>query len=106
MDDKPLPSLERLGERIEKARHPDTPEKNAPATKTDASLAMRLGIEMVSSVLVGGGMGYLLDQWLGTKPWLFLICFCLGTAAGIRTMYRTAIAGTETENPKPPPGHK
>jgi F0F1-type ATP synthase assembly protein I len=31
-----------------------------------------------------------LDSWLGTSPWLFLLGFFLGLAAGILNVYRTA----------------
>jgi ATP synthase protein I len=35
--------------------------------------------ELVSAVIVGGLIGYALDWWLGTKPWLFLLFFVLSS---------------------------
>jgi ATP synthase protein I len=49
---------------------------------------LRIGIEMVSAVAVGVGIGWLLDAWLGTKPWLMVVFFFMGAAAGILGAYR------------------
>jgi ATP synthase protein I len=47
-----------------------------------------LGLEMGLSVAVGAAIGYYLDRWLKTEPWL-LICFILfGVVAGYRSLYR------------------
>jgi ATP synthase protein I len=53
-------------------------------------LAWRLSVELVAGLLVGGGIGWLLDGVFGTRPWLFLVFFVLGAAAGIRGVYRVA----------------
>ncbi len=49
---------------------------------------MRMAAELVSAVIVGGLIGYALDWWLGTKPWLFLLFFVLGFAAGVLNVVR------------------
>jgi ATP synthase protein I len=49
---------------------------------------MRMAAEMVGAVVVGGGIGWGLDWWLGTKPWLFLLFFLLGFAAGVLNVVR------------------
>lgn len=51
---------------------------------------MRIATEMVAGVIVGGVLGWYLDQWLGTKPWLFILFFLLGTAAGMMNVIRQA----------------
>lgn len=43
-----------------------------------------VGIEFVGSVLVGALIGYFLDKWLGTAPWLMIVFLLLGFAAGLR----------------------
>lgn len=49
---------------------------------------MRMAAELVAAVIVGGIIGYGLDLWLGTKPWLFLLFFVLGFAAGVLNVVR------------------
>ena len=49
-----------------------------------------LGLEMSISVLVGVGIGYYLDKWLGTGPWLMVLWIGIGFAAGVRSLYRAA----------------
>jgi F0F1-type ATP synthase assembly protein I len=46
------------------------------------------GVEMMASVLVGAFGGYGLDSWLHTKPWLMLVGFVLGSAAGFLGLFR------------------
>lgn len=66
--------------------------KFATATRDMSALSrgLRLGSEFVAAILVGGGMGYLLDQWLGTSPWLFLAMIMLGFVAGVLNVVRAA----------------
>jgi|GEM_PF-1021020 Uncharacterized protein conserved in bacteria len=52
--------------------------------------ASTIGLHMVSGVLVGGLMGWLLDKWLGTAPWLFLVFMLLGIAAGFLNVWKDA----------------
>ena len=49
---------------------------------------LRMATELVAAVLVGGLIGYGLDYLLGTSPWLFLLFFMLGFAAGIMNLLR------------------
>lgn len=51
-------------------------------------IGFRAGVEVVSALVVGVGLGLLLDRWLGTWPWLFLVFFVLGAAAGVLNVYR------------------
>lgn len=50
-----------------------------------------LGLEMALSVVIGMGIGYYLDRWLGTEPWLMIVWIALGFAAGVRSLYRAAV---------------
>ena len=45
---------------------------------------------MVAAVLVGTIIGFILDTWFGTKPWLILIFFFVGVVAGILNVIRSA----------------
>jgi F0F1-type ATP synthase assembly protein I len=42
-----------------------------------------MGLELMSAILLYGGLGWLLDRWLGTGPWLFALGALLGNAAGL-----------------------
>jgi ATP synthase protein I len=50
-----------------------------------------LGLELAISVLVGVAIGYYLDKWLGTAPWLLILWTGIGFAAGVRSLYRAAL---------------
>ena len=52
--------------------------------------AFKLGTELVAAVAVGTIIGFILDTWFDTKPWLIIIFFFLGTAAGMLNVIRTA----------------
>ena len=52
--------------------------------------AFKLGTELVAAVGVGTIIGFILDSWFGTKPWLIIIFFFLGAAAGMLNVIKTA----------------
>lgn len=64
----------------------------ASATRDMSQLSrgLRLGSEFVAAVLVGAGLGYLLDMWLNTSPWLFLAMMLFGFVAGVLNVVRAA----------------
>ena len=51
-------------------------------------IGFRAGVEVVAALVVGAGLGIMLDRWLGTFPWLFLVLFVVGGAAGVLNVYR------------------
>ncbi len=52
--------------------------------------AFKLGTELVAAVAVGTIIGFILDNWFGTKPWLIIIFFFLGAAAGMLNVIKAA----------------
>ena len=52
--------------------------------------AFKLGTELVAAVVVGTIIGFILDNWFDTKPWLIIIFFFIGVAAGIINVIRSA----------------
>lgn len=46
-----------------------------------------LGISMVAATIIGLAMGYYLDRWLGTSPWLTMLFLGFGIAAGFRNLF-------------------
>lgn len=51
-------------------------------------IGLRVGVELFSGVIVGAGIGYLLDSAFGSKPWLLVVFLFFGGAAGILNVYR------------------
>ena len=52
--------------------------------------AFKMSTELVSAVAVGTIIGFILDNWFGTKPWLILIFFFVGVVAGITNVIKSA----------------
>jgi len=68
--------------------------KRSKSTKQSSSsklgIAFKMSTEMVAAVVVGTIIGFILDNWFGTKPWLILIFFFVGVIAGILNVFRSA----------------
>lgn len=82
--------LDRLAAKIGAAEHQlDEEEHPRPHGPQPGGMgdAMRLAMDLVFAVVIGFGIGYFLDNWLGTKPWLMLIFLIFGVAAGFRNFY-------------------
>ena len=71
-------------------------------TTTTWGRAARLGSEFIAAILVGTGLGYVLDLWLKTQPWIMLVMLLVGFAAGILNVTRS-VAEMNKAAP-PPPG--
>lgn len=54
------------------------------------STAGTIGLQLVCATFIGLAMGYFLDKWLGTSPWLLIVFLLLGIAAGFRDVYLEA----------------
>ena len=52
--------------------------------------AFKLSTELVAAVVVGTIIGFILDKWFGTKPWLIIIFFFVGVIAGITNVIKSA----------------
>ena len=52
------------------------------------ALAMELPFVIVSATALGGVLGFFLDRWLHTKPFLMLIFGTLGFIGGLRDVLR------------------
>jgi ATP synthase protein I len=47
-----------------------------------------LGITFAAAIAIGAASGIALDRWLGTSPWLTILFFLFGVAAGFMNMVR------------------
>lgn len=68
-------------------KHGAAPQRTS-ASGRGMAYGLRMASELVGAVIVGGLIGYGLDTWLGTRPWLFLAFFVIGFAAGITNVLR------------------
>lgn len=84
-----LPSLEQLGEDLEKAKLLHEHAHNKPKDEgSGIGDAMRVSVELVAGVGIGGMLGYWMDKWLDTSPIFLFICFVLGVAGSMMNIYR------------------
>jgi F0F1-type ATP synthase assembly protein I len=67
---------------------PPIPPKQSKQDVTQLAMVMELPMIMIGSVVIGGGLGYFLDQRLHTSPILALILGVLGFGAGIWEIVR------------------
>ena len=91
---QPSDPLRRLGDSIDRARSGENFGSAAGASDTGTGSAlgfgMRVGIEMLASLLVGLAIGWLFDRFLGTRPWGLIAFFFVGAAAGVLNVYRAS----------------
>jgi ATP synthase protein I len=86
--------LQRLHEGLGHARDRDRgaggPGADRATTASGYARGFRLSSELVAGVVVGAGLGWLLDRWLGVSPWGLIIFLLLGFAAGVLNVMRSA----------------
>ena len=85
--------LQRLGEGLARQRVDQPPNSPGDDRATPASgyaRGFRLSSELVAGVVVGAGLGWLLDRWLGIAPWGLIVFLLLGFAAGVLNVMRAA----------------
>jgi len=94
------PTLDDLKKQIQKARkaaHPS--EFQEDSAQNLRGKFFNVGVELVSGVLVGVGLGLLIDWGFGTSPWGLICLFILGSAAGMLNVYR-ALTLNKPKDPK------
>jgi ATP synthase protein I len=84
--------LKRLGERLEETgRASETgPASRSATDHSGFARGFRLSSELVAGVLVGAGIGWLIDRWLGSLPWGMFVFALLGFTAGVLNVMRQA----------------
>ena len=87
-----MSDLEDLKTRLKIAKSKLQKDKTQNADKKGIFLgnAFKLGTELVAAVIVGTIIGFILDNWFGTKPILIIVFFFFGATAGIVNVIKTA----------------
>jgi ATP synthase protein I len=88
---KPL-DIQKLDEKISRfkqsdAKHALKEEQNDNIYSKTAT-AWQVSIEFLSAVLIGASVGYCLDLFFGTAPWMLVVLTIMGGAAGMLNLYR------------------
>lgn len=87
-----LPPLETLDARIRQVREASEITSPKPTQASDGkSLALKSGTEMMAGVGVGAFVGFYLDDFFGTRPWLMIVFILLGFAGGVVNLYRAVM---------------
>jgi ATP synthase protein I len=63
---------------------------NKSSNVTSLGKAFKISTELVAAVVVGTTLGFILDNWFGTKPWLTICFFFIGAVAGILNVIKSA----------------
>lgn len=87
--ERPSDDLASIEARLAEAKRRAEPQSSPREVAASAfGQGTKLALELVSGVLVGAVLGYLLDRWLGTSPWGMILLFMLGLAAGFMNLMR------------------
>lgn len=84
-------NLDPFEERLAAAKARSAPE---PRQVVVSALARgtRHAFEIAATTLVGAGLGWMIDRWLGTGPWGFLLLLLLGVMAGFWNLLKAVNA--------------
>ena len=87
MTEKEPPSLNSLDAKLKAAREQNKGpgEASGPSQGTESGLGLgsRLSVEIITSLLAGLGLGWVIDHYAGTQPLFMLIFMFLGMGLGV-----------------------
>ena len=79
--------LKQLKERIDTAKTSNTPPPKQKK-QSGAGFGFKISTEIIAALVVGVGIGLIVDKYLGTKPFGLIIFFIFGAIAGFLNVYR------------------
>jgi len=81
-----------IGQKLDALKSRRAPAGGSPVKTSQSAFgpAFKFAGELVVGVVVGGGLGWALDKQFGTAPWLMIVLFILGFAAGLLNVVRSA----------------
>lgn len=68
-----------------------------PAEPAHLGPGLNLTIEFLAAIITWGGLGWLVDRWLGTSPWVTIAGIVLGNACGIYLVWLHSRSPEEVE---------
>ena len=80
-------NLKKTRKQIDKFEE-NTQKKNTSIKRNNASFGFKISTEIVAALVVGVGIGLIVDNYFGTKPFGLIIFFILGAFAGFLNVYR------------------
>ena len=83
----PNDKLEDLKKKTEHYQSEDNLKSNSPKKK-GAGFGFRISTEIVAALIVGVGIGIIVDNYFNTRPFGLIIFFILGALAGFLNVYR------------------
>ena len=89
-EDPRITSLEKRIERVEQIERVRTGERDEQADK-NTRLGNRVLAELIGGLAGGALVGWVLDRFLGTQPWLLLVFLFLGIIVAFRNIYRISM---------------
>ena len=87
-----MKDLKKISTRLEIAKKKTKKNqiKNKGTNVASLGKALKISTELVAAVVVGTTIGFILDNWFDTKPWLTIVFFFLGVTAGILNVIKSA----------------
>ena len=85
---RPDARLESLDERLDRAQRREAEKASRVQDDPTYRVGQLVLSQLIGGPLGGGVIGWLLDRWLGTAPWLMLILLFLGFAGGMFNAFR------------------
>ena len=84
--------LKEISTRLEIAKKniKNVQENNKSSNAASLGKALKISTELVAAVVVGTTLGFILDNWLDTRPWLTISFFIMGVVAGILNVIKSA----------------
>ena len=79
--------LQKLKERIDTAETTNSPPPKQKK-QSGAGFGFKISTEIIAALVVGVGIGLIVDKYLGTKPLGLIIFFIFGAIAGFLNVYR------------------
>ena len=83
----PNEKINRLKEKIESFEKKKSNESK-PKSESGAGFAFKISTELIAALIVGVGIGLIVDNYIGTKPFGLIFFFILGAFAGFLNIYR------------------